>query len=119
MGSVRVTPLPLQLLIPSPSPIPEEEWAAAVGWTAIDWQEYWEATQARCSNERVHLGFPVLPRAGAGQGGASREARGTTSVLAPAQLREESAGQDLQSTSTSLSAARNSKAGLPLLQCVP
>lgn len=79
----------------------------------------WEATQARGSNERVHLGFPVLPRAGAGRGGASQEARGSISVLAPAQLREESAAQDLQAASTSLSATRLFKAGLPLPECVP
>lgn len=89
MGSVTVTPRPLPLLIPSPSPIPEEEWAAATEATANDKQACREATQARCSNGRFHLCFPVLPRAGAGRGGASREARGGTSVLAPAQLQEE------------------------------
>lgn len=74
-GWVTVTPRPLQLLIPSPSPIPEEEWAAAANATPKDKQACSQATQARCSNGRFHLGSPVLPRAWAERGGASREPR--------------------------------------------
>lgn len=65
-GTVTVTPRPLQLLIPSPSPIPEEDWAAAANTTANDRQACRRTTQARCSNGRVHVEFPVLLRAEAG-----------------------------------------------------
>ena len=81
---VTVTPRPLQLLIPSPSPVPEEDWAAAVDKTANNRKACWRTSHPRRSNGRVHLDFPVVPRAGVGL----RQERGEPAAVAPAQLRE-------------------------------
>ena len=63
-GMVTAAPRPLQLLIPSPSPVPEEDWAAAAASTASPRKACGRTSHPRRSNARVHLGFPVVPRAG-------------------------------------------------------
>lgn len=64
-----MTPRPLQLLIPSPSAIPEEDGEAARETNANARQACERGPHESRSNGRVHLGSPVLPRAGAGHRG--------------------------------------------------
>ena len=86
-----MTPRPLQLLIPSPSPVPEEGWAAAEDTTANNRKACGRTSHPRRSNGRVHLDFPVVPGAGVGL----RRERSEPAAEAPAQLREGCSGLKL------------------------